>query len=974
MSRIFRIFFLVLCFSPFISMGQETAIKIVSELKRKGVDSEELSTITQVIGKDFYHIVEGLSPKETYTLINFRDDKMEYHLSGELMFVSDLDDWKLFQEEGELPYQVLKEHSSTTKMIKGREAMLIDLQMSDDETECEAWVDKKLFNQYKERYGLELTEGILEFSFSFDDVKIEYSTLSVEEVKVTEDFYTKLSHSAKEIEHKGEALLQSLDSLMARLQENEVQYSVESISVFQAGLARIQVSDTAFYINSRGEKVFDEIVDHFQPYSLENRDAGNSKYSKDEQNHKNHHFIVQESGRYRLVKRGGEPLHQGDYYKIEPRKLKGYLNVYDGKYMGIMDDWGRLLVPVRYEEASPLSSRYFLIKDKGSFGVYDVKKEDLTIDAQYEDVDYCGGCSNRFLLLKRNGKWGVLSLNGEHLLEFDFDHKTGTQYRFDRWISSFTKNGEKLLINLATGKILSTDNYDFTFILGDDIILYKEKGKFGLLNASGDPLIDDYFDFVLDRYLADEEDYILVYKRDEKLKAGILDQKGRWLLPIGDFEGAERFRNGFFSVRQEGKTGLLDQKQNVLLDLKYEFISAEVLSRPESKYRLGDVFSFSDFEKSGLYFVDTDRLLEPKYDEIHKVFNQDSTEVYFLLKQKDVSNEDLYELYDAKGESLISYEYDRIRPLFDDLFEIKKDNKYGIFGASQKRILVEPEYDFIGEFDESFLSLRQDGKQRLFHLPSRDIVLQEYSYFAKTNEENLWVIGGKTQGRIYDISTNEFVSRSFSHGNRSRWEFNLQLMVIGNSYTMGVINTKGEIIVPIEYSHIDVLPNGYLRLVEEISENKNKIYFADNNGELIHKEAFAEHPYYGEYEGDALVNNLLVTSDIDADGETVYGLMDLSGNEYVKPQYTNLQKRGDQGFITQVKSILNKKYKFTIGLLNNHGEEIIPPVLESVIFDIYNPFPDSDTVPVKVDRYYFYIDQKGEILPFISQELGGSFL
>lgn len=106
----------------------------------------------------------------------------------------------------------------------------------------------------------------------------------------------------------------------------------------------------------------------------------------------------------------------------------------------------------------------------------------------------------------------------------------------------------------------------------------------------------------------------------------------------------------------------------------------------------------------------------------------------------------------------------------------------------------------------------------------------------------------------------------------------------------------------------------------------------------------------------------------------VYGLMDLSRNEYVKPQYTNLQKRGDKGFITQVKSFLNEKYKFTVGLLNNVGEEIIPPVLESVVFYTYNSFLDSDTVPVKIDRCYVYIDEKGAILSFISRELGEGFL
>ena len=637
-----------------------------------------------------------------------------------------------------------------------------------------------------------------------------------------------------------------------------------------------------------------------------------------------------------------------------------------------MDSWGKLLVPVKYEEVIPLSPRYFLIKDQGYYGVYDTKNKNLSIKSQYEDVSYCGGCTLSYLLLKSNGKWGAISLEGEELLAFDYDHQAGTQKRADRWVSSLMKDGKKLLINLKTGKVLSRDEYEFTFILSKNVILYKKDGKFGLLKDTGEPLVQKQFDFILDRYLEDPNDYIKVFNRKEGLKVGLINQQGEWLLPIGEYDAADRYSNGYFSVKKEGKTALLDADQNLLLDFKYEFFSAELFSRPDVKHALGHVFSFSDFQNTGLYFANTGRLIEARFSDIDKVYNADSTLVYFLAHQK-ASSQDVYELYNSKGEILIPNKYQRITHLTGDLFEIKQDNKYGLFDAKQSEVLLEPAFDFIAGFDDAHLSIRQASKQHLFHMPSKRFIMEEYSYFSATSEGGLWVVGDETKGRLYDVSTGEFKSQPFNHGNRSEWKFTHQLLAVGQDFTMGVINTEGEVIVPYEYSKAEVLPNGYLRLVKEVSESKSNLYFADNKGKLIHKDAFSQHTYYGDYEGDPLVHNLLVTSAIDADGETVYGLMDLQGNECAKPQYTNLQMRGTHGFIAQVKSLVEDDYMFTVGLLNDKGEEIIPSVFESVIFDVYEPLAEGDTIPVKLGEYYFYIDKQGQVLPFISRELGDRF-
>ncbi|HLR51064.1 MAG TPA: hypothetical protein VK076_10850, partial [Candidatus Sphingobacterium stercoripullorum] len=251
MSRIIQVFLLVLFGLPIHAMAQKTAIKIVSELTNHTADSRESFLVTEIIGDDFYYIVENLSSQENFTLINFRDNKMEYYVSGEFMFVSSLDDWRLFQEEGELPFKVVKEYPNKTRTIHGRKAMLVDLQITTDELVREGWVDKKLFNKFKNRYGLELTEGMLEFSF--EDPKMEYSTLSVEEIEITEDLYTQLSSSTKESKEKGQALLASRDSLILELQEKEQKYSAKSISSFQQGMARIEKGQQAFYINSQGD-------------------------------------------------------------------------------------------------------------------------------------------------------------------------------------------------------------------------------------------------------------------------------------------------------------------------------------------------------------------------------------------------------------------------------------------------------------------------------------------------------------------------------------------------------------------------------------------------------------------------------------------------------------------------------------------------------------------------------------------------
>lgn len=151
----------------------------------------------------------------------------------------------------------------------------------------------------------------------------------------------------------------------------------------------------------------------------------------------------------------------------------------------------------------------------------------------------------------------------------------------------------------------------------------------------------------------------------------------------------------------------------------------------------------------------------------------------------------------------------------------------------------------------------------------------------------------------------------------------------------GAINFKGQVVIPFEYSSKPFFYNNYI-----LAEKKGIWGALDKQG----KELLPFHYYHLM----ALTDNLLAVMHTEEDN--LYGIIDTEGNNIVKPKYENIWPLND--------TLLTVRKEGKEGLININGKEVIP----CEYFWLSDKFPgyilSYSFANKHMDRYSLY-DTKG---------------
>lgn len=994
MSTYYRILFILLFSLIFQTslLAQEKATQITVEISFKTDDEtafseseiEEINTTTynrvEIIGKDIFQNRTNISSVENITIVNFRDSIYYFPVGKGAYGKGSITELK----QDALNMKILQVFPDKVRNILNRKAHQVKLLLLPENVIFNAWVDTELFHQFQHEYNVPLYEGILEFNYTYNGVITSYQAVKIEEVDVVEDFYSFPNQSSSgnknpiwkqddtEDDPELKKYLSAREGLLQKIQNLEKQHQYSGISPFKNGIAKVQTDIKSFYINSKGETVFEELVEEFHPHQhSEHLGQGFWSHTKIDSLT---YYLTKTNSRFRILKENGNPPHSGDFEKIIRERNSNYFGVYKGTKKGLLDTWGNLVVPVQFDEVIPLTPRYFLIQKNGKSGVFDTTKQDFSIPLEYDNVDYCGGCDHiDYVLLKQKEKWGIFSLEGNELLSFEFDHKPGSQRSSGNWITSLTRNSKKLLINLKTKKELDVTDYDHVKPLSQTIIHWEKDNQFGLMNENGQQLLQENYSFILDEIYPANRPYLKVLNNEKPRKISLVDTLGNSILPFGDYETADLLINNFFVAGKNSKKGLLDKNLNPVLPLEYEDVSILVSEKDSKTGQQLDVFSFGEYENEGLFFWPSKKIIPSQFQSVKRIFNHDSTQVYIevALAQKSSVYTSKKGLYNISGEEIIPVEYDNIQFIEDNFFAIAKDSKYGLVDVRSGKVIETPRFSSISKMDKNLIQLKEKESAKIFDTKSGKYLFPEHTYFAKTNDDSLWMIGDANEVRLYDFENRRFISENFQN-RRYEWNFKDQLLIVEKSSKTGVINKSGKLIVPFEYDHIELFDSGEMRL-ETFKENDLiEFYYSKKDGKFINNKPYLESRYSGIHDGSAKMNSFFLISDVLKNGETTYGLMDVSGNEVVKPVYTDIISLNEEtGFVTRIDKSGNYSSSsfFGFGILNKTGKEIIPPILNRIQGENYYLLPDNFPVLSELEGYYFYIAENGEVLPFISSRI-----
>lgn len=347
----------------------------------------------------------------------------------------------------------------------------------------------------------------------------------------------------------------------------------------------------------------------------------------------------------------------------------------DGKY-GLIDLTGKQVASVDYEEIVAISGieNSFKVKKDGKYGIVDNEGK-IVIQSQYADIDVLGKDNKSGFIVKNDaGKYGIVDYSNNQILEIKYD-SVEKIYGNDLYV--VTVGGKQKLVNKEGTDVLTTgfDSVKQILTNQENAIVFSKFNKFGVMNLSGQILMDAQYDSL------------------EETKLGI------------------------FIAKKDGKYGIIDINKEEKVNFNYSSIvyneKADIYIAEDSNFNTNILNSNLETKVTGMLIeLNTDKgYLKVKIDDNYKYYNfkfEEKQEIdIFPNRTLFLSKKDGKCGYvDKNGKVIVDYIYDDAIEQNDYGFvAVKKDGKWGSID-SKGNIVQEPTYnldeylliDFIGRW------------------------------------------------------------------------------------------------------------------------------------------------------------------------------------------------------------------------------------------------------------------------------------
>ncbi|WBL27007.1 WG repeat-containing protein [Zunongwangia sp. HGR-M22] len=299
--------------------------------------------------------------------------------------------------------------------------------------------------------------------------------------------------------------------------------------------------------------------------------------------------------------------------------------------------------------------------------------------------------------------------------------------------------------------------------------------------------------------------------------------------------------------------------------------------------------------------------LKPEYDKIEFVYNR------YVKIEKDGK----MTYADSWGKLLVPLKYDTVQIISPRYFDVKKNDKWGIYDAENDKIVIPFEYD---KFDycsgcgqkPDYFYAEKNGKWGVIDLKNEVLVPFNYEHVHSNMRSDEWVAAFRKEGKNVIINIPQ--QKEFGAPEYDKFQIEnghlIAAKTIDNQRYYGVINRKGKEVVPFNYSEI-----------------------------YSPYSSFQSGPYLSIKKDEKL------------------GIIDTLGNIIIPPNYTKGLRVRDDYFITQK----NEK----VGLLNLKNEELLPNEYDWIDSDKIT-ISENKTASIfrvkKNDKYGFYFPKTAQLM------------
>jgi hypothetical protein len=273
--------------------------------------------------------------------------------------------------------------------------------------------------------------------------------------------------------------------------------------------------------------------------------------------------------------------------------------------LGLLSISGKIITPAKYDEIVRYDSVFFTTKLNRQIGLIDTSGYEY-LQADCESIEIRG---DNIIMFEKDGKSGFITVKNRKRSPVIWNQLmilTDDGNYYNRYTPYFIKAeyGEKYgLYSWKCDSLICDTTYDDFFFLDKNFAAFKNKNKFGLVNAEGKILSEAEYASI--SYIGGK--YFLV---ENKNKVGILDSMGKLIIPekYNDLVYLTTFKNGsaYFKFQDNNEWGLIDDNGKEITSAAYENIGALLI----------DYFEVEVGDRHGILSNEGKEVTDVKYDDI----------------------------------------------------------------------------------------------------------------------------------------------------------------------------------------------------------------------------------------------------------------------------------------------------------------------------------------------------------------------
>ena len=347
------------------------------------------------------------------------------------------------------------------------------------------------------------------------------------------------------------------------------------------------------------------------------------------------------------------------------------------------------------------------IKKNGKYGLIDLNGKEL-LPAEYDEITVLEGIENS-IIIKKDGKVGLVNDKGSIIVEANYKEIQNLGETYKEGYITINEEGKYGLVSTTKKQILESKYDEISQVYLQDYYLVKENGKQKLINTAGDTLIEKGFDEIKSATSRG-----VIFTKNGLY--GEMTTNGEITIEA-KYQDLKEAKDGIYIAKQNDKYGIIDVDGNEKITFDYTGITynerANLFLAEDPEYKTSIIDNEYNVKIIGILSeINTEEsYIKMRIDDEYKYYNfsceeKPNTELLqnntIFLSKKDGK----YGYVDKKGNVVVDYIYDDATEQNEYGFaSVKKNGLWGSIGKDGKEI-IEPKYnlennlkiDFIGKW------------------------------------------------------------------------------------------------------------------------------------------------------------------------------------------------------------------------------------------------------------------------------------